>query len=59
MPDEYGNGNDGPCSTSSSTTRPTLTHADLLFVVQAPEPPGEFVRTLNLPRHGAIMPFKE
>src|SRR5262245_44849357 len=25
MPDEYGNGSEGPCSTSSSTTRPTLT----------------------------------
>ena len=25
IPDEYGKGNEGPCSTSSSTTRPTLT----------------------------------
>jgi hypothetical protein len=33
--------------------------ADLLFVVEAPEPSGEFVRALNLPRHVAIMPLKE
>ena len=35
------------------------TDANLLFVVKTPEPSGEFVRTLNLPRHLAIMPLKE
>ena len=35
------------------------TDADLLFVVEAHEPAGEFVRALNLPRHVGIMPFKE
>lgn len=33
--------------------------ADLLFVVEAPEPSGEFVRALNLPRRVTIMPCKE
>lgn len=35
------------------------TDADLLFVVEATEPCREFVRALNLPRHQAIMPYKE
>jgi hypothetical protein len=33
--------------------------ADLLVVVEAPEPSSEFVGALNLPRHVAIMPLKE
>ena len=48
MPDEYGKGSDGPCSTSSSTTRPTLTCS---FVGEAFEPSGELVGALDLPCH--------
>jgi len=48
MPDEYGNGSDGPCSTSSSTDP---ADADLFLVAEVFEPSGELVGALNVPRH--------
>ncbi len=56
MPDEKGNGSDGPCSTSSSTTRPKSTCSSSLTKVRLRNPSGELVGSLDLPGHGPIMP---
>jgi hypothetical protein len=45
MPEEYGNGHAGPCSTSSSTRPPTL------VVSEIAEPDGELVRAFDFPCH--------